>query len=84
MLFRLGRVWFFGTIARLVQLSQSKGAEMRQQPCTVYAGDKCKIGCYKGEVLIALVLVLDIMPLTIIYAVIYVYSRWLKVKCFIS
>ena len=39
----------------------------------VRVGDKCKVKCYKGEVLIVLVSVLDIMPLAIIYAVIYIY-----------
>ena len=34
-----------------------------------------EVGCYKGEVLIALVLVLDVMPLAIIYMVIYIYSK---------
>ena len=57
---------------------------MRQQPCTVYMGDKYKVRCYKGEVLIALILVLDIMPLAIIYIVVYAYSKWLKIKCLIS
>ena len=57
---------------------------MRQQPYTVRVGDKCKVKHYKREVLIALVLVLDIMPLAVIYIVIYVYSKWLKVRCLIS
>ena len=56
---------------------------MRQQPCTVRAGDRCEVGRYKGEVLITLILVLNIMPLAVIYIVIYIYGRWLKVKCFI-
>ena len=56
----------------------------RRRPCTVRTGDKYKVKYYKGEVLIALVLVLDIMPLAIIYIVIYVYGKWLKVKCFIN
>ena len=50
----------------------------------VRVGDRCEVRRCKGEVLIALVLVLDIMPLAIIYMVIYVYSKWLKVRCFIS
>ena len=50
----------------------------------VRVGDGYKVKHYKGEVLIALVLVLDIMPLAIIYAVACVYGKWLKVKCFIS
>jgi hypothetical protein len=41
----------------------------------VRAGDKYEVKCYKGEVLIALVLVLDVTPLAIIYAVIYAYSK---------
>ena len=57
---------------------------MRRRPYTVYAGDGCKVKYYEGEVLIALVLVLDIMPLAVIYAVIYVYNKWLKVRCLIS
>ena len=47
-------------------------------------GDGYEVRCYKGEVLIALVLVLNIMPLAVIYAVACVYSRWFKVGCFIS
>ena len=46
--------------------------------------DKYKVKYYKGEVLITLVSVLNIMPLAVIYVVIYVYSKWFKVKCFIS
>ena len=83
-LFRLGHVWFFNTIARLAQLSRPRGVEMRRQPCTVCAGDRYEVKYYKGEVSIALVLVLNIMPLVVIYIVIYMYSKWLKVGCFIS
>ena len=50
----------------------------------VRVGDRYKVKYYKGEVLIALVLVLDIMPLTVIYIVIYMYSKWLKVRCLIN
>ena len=57
---------------------------MRQWPCTVRVGDRCEVRHYKGEVLIALILVLDIMPLAIIHIVIYIYSRWLRVKYFIN
>ena len=57
---------------------------MRRWPCTVRVGDRCEVGCYKGEVLIALVSVLDIMPLAIIHTVICVYSKWLRVRCFIN
>ena len=41
----------------------------------VRVGDKYEVRRYKGEVLIALVLVLDIMPLAIIYIVIYIYGK---------
>jgi hypothetical protein len=74
-LFRLGRVWFFSTIARLVWLGWPKGVKMRWWPCIVRTGDRREVGHYKGEVLITLVLVLDIMPLAIIYMVAYVYSK---------
>ena len=50
----------------------------------VYMGDGYEVKCYKEEVLIALVLVLDIMPLAIIYTVMCVYSRWFKIGYFIS
>ena len=50
----------------------------------VHAGDRCKVRCYKREFLIALVLVLNIIPLAVIYTVIYIYSKWLRVRCFIS
>ena len=84
MLFRLGHVWFSNTIARLARLGWPRGVEMRQQPCTVRAGDGCKVKHYKKKVLIALVLVLDVMPLAIIHVVTCVYSKWLRVRCFIS
>ena len=83
-LFRLGHVWFFGATAGLARLGRPGGAETRQRPCTVRAGDRCKVRCCEGEVLIALVLVLDIMPLAVIYVVACVYSKWLRVKCLIS
>ena len=41
----------------------------------VRAGDRCKVGRYKGKVLIALVSVLAITPLAVIRAVIYTYSK---------
>ena len=62
-------------MAGLARLSRPRGAEMRRQPCTVRVGDGCEVRHYKGEVLITLVLVLDIMPLAVIYAVAYVYSK---------
>ena len=57
---------------------------MRWWPCTVYVGDRYKVKYYKGEVLIALVSVLDIIPLAIIYTVACVYNKWFRVRCFIS
>ena len=57
---------------------------MRRRPCTVRVGDRCEVRRCKREVLITLILVLDIMPLAIIYTVACVYGKWLKVKCFIS
>ena len=57
---------------------------MRRRPYTVRVGDRYKVRYYKGEVSIALVLVLDVMPLAIIYAVVYIYSKWLRVKYLIS
>ena len=72
---RLGHVWFSSATARLVRLSRPRGAEMRRRPCTVRAGDGCKVGRYKGEVSIALVSVLDVTPLAIIYVVAYTYSK---------
>ena len=71
-------------MARLARLSRPRGVEIRRRPCTVRVGDRCEVRHYKGEVLITLVLVLNIMPLTIIYMVACVYSKWLKVKCLIS
>jgi hypothetical protein len=75
MLFKLGHVLFSSAIARLVRLSWPKGAEMRRRPCIVHAGDKYKVKHYKREVSIALVLVLDIVPLAVICMVIYIYNR---------
>ena len=84
MLFRLGRVWFSSATARLAQLSWPRGVETRQQPYIIRVRDRCEVRRYKKEVLITLVLVLDIIPLAIIYVVAYVYSKWLRVKCLIS
>ena len=75
MLFKLGHVWFSNVIARLARLGWSRGVETRRQPCTVCVGDGCEVKCCKGEVLITLVLVLDVMPLAIIYIVACVYGR---------
>ena len=50
----------------------------------VCVGDRCKIKYCKKEVLITLVLVLDVMPLAVIYIVACMYGKWLKVRCFIS
>jgi len=72
---RLRRVWFSGTIARLAWLSQPRGTETRRQPCIVRAGDRYKVRHYRGEVLIALVSVLAIIPLAVIRAVVYIYSN---------
>ena len=84
MLFRLGHVWFSSAIARLARLCRPGGAEMRRRPCTVRVGDRYEVKYCEGEVLIALVSVLDIMPLAVIYIVACVYGKWLKVKCFIN
>ena len=84
MLFRLGHIWFSSTTAGLAWLGRPKGAEIKRRPCIVRAGDRCKVRCYKGEVLIALVLVLDVMPLAVIHAVACTYGKWLKVRCLIS
>ena len=62
-------------MARLARLSQPKEAETRRRPYIVHAGNGYKVRHYKGEVLITLVLVLDITPLAIIYAVAYIYSK---------
>ena len=59
----------------LMQLSQPKGAEIRQQPYIVRVRDGCEVKHYKKEVSITLVSVLNIMPLAIIHAVIYVYNK---------
>ena len=84
MLSRLGHIWFSNAIARLARLSRPRGVEIRQQPYIVRAGDRYEVKHYKGEVLIALVSVLDIIPLAVIYAVIYTYNKSLKIKCLIS
>ena len=75
MLFRLGHIWFSSTTARLARLGRPRGVEMRRRPCTVRVGDRCEVKCYKREVLITLVLVLDIMPLAIIYVVACIYNK---------
>ena len=81
---KLGHVWFSGATARLARLGWPGGAETRRRPCTVRVGDGCEVRCYKGEVLIALVLVLNVMPLAVIYAVACVYGKWLKIRCLIG
>ena len=75
MLFRLGHVWFSSATARLVRLGRPRGVEMRWWPCIVRVGDRYEVKYYEREVLITLVLVLDITPLAIIYAVAYMYSK---------
>ena len=50
----------------------------------VRVGDRYRVRYYKREVLITLVLVLDVMPLAIIYIVACVYNKWLRVRCLIS
>ena len=72
---RLGRIWFSSATARLARLSRPRGAETRQRPYTVRAGDGYKVRRYGGEVLIALDSVSAITPLAIIYAVAYIYSK---------
>ena len=62
-------------MAGLVWLSWPRGAETRRQPYIVYMGDRCEVKCYKGEVLITLVSVLNVMPLAIIYVVTYIYGK---------
>jgi hypothetical protein len=62
-------------MARLARLGWPRGAETRRWPYTVRVGDRCEVGRYRGEVSIALVLVLAITSLAIIYAVIYTYSK---------
>ena len=57
---------------------------MRWQPCTVRVGDRCEVGRCGGEVSITLVLVLTITPLAVTCAVAYIYSKWLRVRCFIG
>ena len=83
-LFKLGHVEFSNTIAGLARLSRPRGVEIRRRPCTVRIGDGYEVKYYKGEVLITLVSVLDIMPLAIIHIVVYTYSKWLKVRYFIN
>ena len=84
MLSRLGRVWFSSAMARLARLGRPRGAETRRRPCTVRAGDGCEVGRYEAEVSIALVSVLDVMPLAVIYAVMCIYGKWLRVRCLIN
>ena len=62
-------------MAGLARLSRPGGVEMRRQPCIVRAGDGYKVRHCKGEVSIALVLVLDITPLAVIHAVTCVYNK---------
>ena len=62
-------------MARLARLSRPRGVKIRRWPCIVRVGDRYKVRRYKGEVLITLVSVLDIIPLAIIYTVIYTYSK---------
>ena len=71
-------------MAKLAQLSRPKGAETKRWPCIVRAGDGYKVGCCKGEVLITLVSVLNVMPLAVIHAVACMYGKWLRVRCLIS
>jgi len=72
---RLGRVWFSSAMARLARLGWPRGTEIRWRPYMVRVGDGYKVRRYGGEVLIALVSVLAVMPLAIIYAVAYAYGN---------
>ena len=47
-------------------------------------GDKYEVRRYKKKVLIALVLILNIIPLAVIYMVACIYGKWLKIKYFIN
>ena len=71
-------------MAGLARLGRPRGAETRRRPCTVRAGDGCEVRRCEGEVSIALVLVLDVMPLAVIYAVACAYGKWLKIRCLIG
>ena len=71
-------------MAGLARLGRPGGAETRRRPCTVRAGDGCKVKYCEGEVSIALISVLNIMPLAVIHVVACIYSKWLKVRCFIG
>ena len=62
-------------MARLARLSWPRRAEMRRRPYIVRAKHGCEVGRYKGEILITLVLVLNITPLAVIYAVAYTYNK---------
>ena len=48
---------------------------MRRRPYTVRIGDGCEVRRYKGKVLIALVLVLNVILLAVIRAVAYIYNK---------
>jgi hypothetical protein len=41
----------------------------------VRTGNRCEVRHYKEKVLIALVLVLNVIPLAVIYIVMYTYSK---------
>jgi len=71
---RLGRIWLSSATARLAQLSRPRGAEIRQQPYTVRAGDGCKVGRYSGVVSIIRVLIVLWPVLTITRAIVCVYG----------
>jgi hypothetical protein len=75
MLSKLGHIWFSSATARLTRLGRPGGLETRWWLYMVCAGDGYKVKRYKGEVLITLVSVLDVMPLVIIRAVACVYSK---------
>jgi len=62
-------------MARLARLGQPRGAETRRQPYTVRAEDGCEVRRYRGEVLIALVLVLAVISLAVIRVVACAYSK---------
>ena len=75
MLFRLRHIYFSSAIAGLVWLGWPRGVKTRWRPCIVRVGDGCEVRYCKGKVLIALVSVLDVMPLAIIHVVACVYSK---------
>ena len=81
-LFRLGRIQSSPNImVGLACFSQLLEAVLRRRPCIRRVGSGYEVRCYSGAVSIIQVLVIPQLVLTIIQAIVYIYSIQLSSRC---